>query len=84
MGTRPQPGGYFDRQDLNEAIRINCGLREALKALAALCPAQVRVQMTIRDAAFLLADQQRALHDMEARWSDARKTKELHGDDLDD
>jgi hypothetical protein len=35
------------------------------------------VQILIRDAALLLGDQQRALRDIEARWADARRTKEL-------
>lgn len=77
MATKPQPGGYWDRQDLNEAIRVNGGLREALKALAAECPNHIRVQILIRDAALLLGDQQRALRDIESRWAEARRTKPL-------
>lgn len=81
MATKPQPGGYWDRQDLNEAIRVNGGLREALKALAAECPNHIRVQVLIRDAALLLGDQQRALRDIEARWAETRRTKELSLDE---
>lgn len=80
MGKRPQPGGYFDRQDLNEAIRANGSLRAALKALAAECPHQVRVQVVIRDAALVLGDQQRALRDIEARWAESRRKGTRDGD----
>lgn len=75
MSQLPKPGGNWDRQDLNRAIRANEGIRTALDRLAELVPHSVAGQAAALQAALLAGEQLQALRDMEMRWWEWRRRR---------
>jgi len=75
MTSQPKPGGYWDRQDLAEAIRANVGIHDLLRQIADQAPRSIQIQSLVREAAHHLHDQQRALRDIDLRWTDYRRAR---------
>jgi len=75
MTSLPKPGGYWDRQDLAEAIRCNVALNDRLRQIAEAAPRSIVIQSLVREAAHSLHDQQRALRDIDARWVNQRRDR---------
>ncbi len=64
--TRPVPGGYLDRQLLNQAIRANKEAQRVIGRILQDRPGPERLAILLAQMAHLLGDQGAALREMEA------------------